>query len=155
MRDRFRRRSFFSTAFRSMSGRTRRFLPFSKSRSKAMKMHCRWQKSRARKFAQPESSTHAISPSSTALSTRRCSAIHVPSSTKPRETFPFLEINSHRPVCDMGESAEAINLQFVDEVVGIERFGAARKAHRGEMWHPAHANKYKQNHLWRVRVTTL
>jgi hypothetical protein len=54
-------------------------------------------KIRSRKVGRPDSSRQQISPSSTTLSTRRCSAIHVASSAKPRNTFPFLEISSPWP----------------------------------------------------------
>jgi len=60
------RSSFFSNAFLSTSGRTRRSLPFKYSTSNATKMHCRWRKSRTRKFGRPDSSTQAISPPITA-----------------------------------------------------------------------------------------
>jgi len=42
----------------------------------------------------PSPSMHAISPSSTASSTFKCSAIQVARSANPRNTFPLREINS-------------------------------------------------------------
>src|SRR5262249_20113510 len=57
-----------------------------------MNTHCRRRNSRSRNTGRPSSSTQAISPSRTALSTLRCSAIHAARCGKPRNTLPLREI---------------------------------------------------------------
>src|SRR5262249_46932472 len=82
IRERFRRSIFFNVAFPSMSGSVRRSLMLRYSRSNAMNTHCCRRNSKSRHTDRPVSSTQAISPSRTALSTRRCSAIHAARSAK-------------------------------------------------------------------------
>jgi hypothetical protein len=69
MRERLPRISFFSSHFRSTSGRTRTSLPFRKTQIEGEEHALGLSNSRSLNIGRPSLSTQAISPSMTALST--------------------------------------------------------------------------------------
>ena len=76
----------------------------------------------------PDPGAHAISPSSTALSTRRCSAIHVAKARKTAEGVSVSGNQFSRTCLDANERTKAVNLRFVNELVGVKCFGVGVKA---------------------------